>query len=156
MTRIWAEKGTRPRAVRQQQFEYAYIYGAVCPEKDDAVALVMPLANSEAMTLHLQEISKKTLSGRHAVVVMDQAGWHISKSIKQFENVTPIFLPPYSPELNPVEQVWEWLRDNHLANRYFDGYQDILDASSEAWMSFVSFAGRVKKLCTRTWAILGT
>lgn len=156
LTRIWAEKGTRPRNIRQQQFEYAYIYGAVCPKNDDAVGLLLPVANSEAMNLHLNEISERTPSGKHAVVIMDQAGWHKSKELKSFDNLTPIFLPPYSPELNPVEQVWQWLRDNFLANRCFDGYQDILDACTNAWLSFLKVCGRAKKLCSRSWALLGT
>ena len=65
---MWATKGSRPRAIRQQQFEYAYIYGAVCPQNDDATAIVMPVANSEAMTIHLEEISKRTKPGRHAIL----------------------------------------------------------------------------------------
>ena len=81
ITRMWALKGTRPRAIRQQQFEYAHIYGAVSPSKDEGVALVLPVANSEAMSLHLEEISKKTEPGRVAVVIMDQAGWHTSSKL---------------------------------------------------------------------------
>ena len=86
-TRIWAEKGSRPRAVRQQQFEYAYLYGAVCPSQEVAAAIVMPVANSAAMEIHLGEISKMTKAGRHAAVIMDQAGWHTSKKLKQFDNL---------------------------------------------------------------------
>jgi transposase len=156
LTRVWAKKGTRPRVVRQQQFTNAYIYGAVCPQNDDAVAILMPKANSEAMTLHLEEISKRTKIGKHAVVIMDRAGWHISKSLRQFDNLTIILLPPYSPELNPVEQVWQWLRDHSLANRCYDGYDDIIDASAIAWNSFTGVADQVKSLCSRSWATLGT
>jgi len=154
ITRMWAKKGTRPRAIRQQQFEYAYIYGAVCPQKDEAVALVMPVANSEAMTLHLKEISKATAPGRHAIVIMDRAGWHTSNSLGQFDNLTPVMLPPYSPELNPVEQVWQCLRDRDLANRTYEGYEDIVDSCCKAWNKFTRTLGAVRSLCSRDWAIL--
>ena len=154
ITRMWAPKGTRPRAIRQQQFEYAYIYGAVCPQNDEATAIVMPVANSEAMTIHLGEISKRTVPGRHAIVIMDQAGWHTSNKLGNFENVTPIMLPPYSPELNPVEQVWQWLRDKFLSNRCFENYEDIVDSCCDAWNGLVGESECIRNLCSREWAIL--
>ena len=154
ITRMWAQKGTRPRAIRQQQFEYAYIYGAVCPSKDEGVALVLPVANSEAMSLHLEEISKKTEPGRVAVVIMDQAGWHTSSKLKKFDNVVLIMLPPYSPELNPVEQVWKQLREDSLANRCFKNYEDIVQSCAKAWRKFTGVIENIRSLCSRDWAIL--
>jgi transposase len=115
----------------------------------------MPVANSAAMEIHLEEISKMTKAGRHAAVIMDQAGWHTSKKLRQFDNLSIILLPPYSPELNPVEQVWQWLRQRHLANRCFEDYADIVDSCCEAWNSFVGSLGTVKSLCSRKWAELG-
>ena len=150
---MWAPTGSRPRAIRQQQFEYAYIYGAVCPQNDDAAAIVMPAANSEAMTIHLKEISKRTAPGRHAIVIMDQAGWHTSNKLGHFGNVTPIMLPPYSPELNQVEQVWQWLRDRSLSNRCFKNYEDIVDSCCDAWNEFVGEADCIRSLCSRDWVI---
>lgn len=105
VTRTWARKGTRPRLVRQQQFEYVYIFGAVCPARDEAVGLVMPAVNTGAMLLHLEHISMKILEGRHAVVVLDKAAWHTTKRLKRFSNISLLPLPPTSPELNPTEQV---------------------------------------------------
>ena len=96
---MWAPKGTRPRAVRQQQFEYAYIFGAACPARDEAVALVLPWANTQGMIEHLRLISQATQEGRHALVIMDRAGWHMSKEIRRFDNVSILPLPAYSPEL---------------------------------------------------------
>lgn len=154
ITRLWSPKGTRPRAIRQQQFEYAYIYGAVCPSRDLGVALVLPVANSEAMNLHMEEISKKTDPGRIAIVIMDQAGWHTSNKLKKFENVIPIMLPPYSPELNPVEQVWKQLREDSLANRCFENYEDIIQSCAKAWNKFTGVVDNVRSLCSREWANL--
>ena len=101
ITRIWAKKGTRPRAVRQQQFEYGYIFGAVCPAKDKALGLM----NTAGMIEHLSLISQATAKDRQALVIVDRAGWHMTKAIRCFSNVTLLPLPPYSPELNPVEQL---------------------------------------------------
>ena len=85
VTRTWAKRGTRPRLMRQQQFEYAYIFGAVCPARDEAVGLVMPVVNTEAMLVHLEHISLKIPEGRHAVIVLDKAAWHTTKRLKQFK-----------------------------------------------------------------------
>lgn len=74
MTRVWAKTGTRPRMIRQQQYAYAYLFGAVCPSQDKAVGLVMPQVNTKAMQVHLTLIAEQVPIGRHAVVVMDRAG----------------------------------------------------------------------------------
>lgn len=154
-TRLWAKKGTRPRAVKQQQFDYAYLFGAVCPSTGQTEALITPWVNMEVMKQHLQQISAKTASGRHAVVLMDGAGWHQASLVTDIDNVSIIKLPPYSPELNPVEQVWSWLRQHHLANRCFKGYEDIVESCSEAWNDFVSCTKRVVKMCQRDWIEVG-
>lgn len=154
VTRTWAAKGTRPRMNRQQQFEYAYIFGAVCPDRDEAVGIVMPSVNSHAMLEHLKAISANIPPGRHAVIVLDQAAWHTTEKVQTFDNLSLLPLPPASPELNPVEQIWQQLRDNWLANRSFDGYEAIVDACCEAWNWFVDIPEKVRKLCRREWAIL--
>lgn len=154
VTRTWAEKGTRPRLLRQQQFEYAYLFGAVCPERDEAVGLVMPSVNTEAMLIHLEHLSAKIPEGRHGVVVLDKAAWHTTKRLKKFPNLTLLPLPPTSPELNPTEQVWQAIRDEFLANRFFKDYEDIIQACCDSWNIFIDTPNRVKSLCSRSWAIL--
>ncbi|WP_181136821.1 transposase, partial [Vibrio hyugaensis] len=96
-TRLWAERGTRPRAVKQQQFEYAYLFGSVCPRRGIGEAIVVPWVNKEIMIQHLHQISQVTEYGRHAVVTMDGVGWHTDDIAEQFNNVSIIKLPPYSP-----------------------------------------------------------
>ena len=154
-TRVWAEKGSRPRVVKQQQFEYSYLFGAVCPKTGATEALVSPFSNKEVMKQHLKQISEATEEGHHAVIIMDGAGWHTNDIADEFTNLSMIKLPPYSPELNPIEQVWQWLRQNELANRCFDGYEDIVDACCDAWNSFIEDVERVKQLCDRDWINLG-
>lgn len=150
-TRLWAERGTRPRAIKQQQFEYAYLFGSVCPARGTGEALVVPWVNKEIMRQHLKQISEKTEAGRHAVIIMDGASWHTKDIAEGFDNVSIIKLPPYSPELNPIEQVWSWIRQHYLANQCFIDYEDIVDKVCSAWNSFLECSDRVTKMCTRAW-----
>jgi transposase len=154
LTRTWAKRGSRPRLKRQQQFEYAYIFGAVCPASSQSVGLVLPASNSFAMREHLKEIAKAVPEGRHAVLILDGASWHTTKKIRIFKNLSIMILPPASPELNPVEQIWQQLRDNWLANRCYAGYEAIVDACCQAWNWFVDLPGKIQQLCTREWAVL--
>ena len=114
LTRIWAERGTRPRAPRDTRYIWSYIFGAVCPERAEAAALIMPHADTQAMSAHLAEIAKTVASGAHALLILDGAGWHGSAELEVPDNITLLKLPPYSPELNPMENVWAYLRANKL------------------------------------------
>ena len=118
MTRVWAERGSRPRAPRDQRYDWAYLFGAVCPARDSGAALVLPIANTEMMNLHLIEISRHVTPGSHAVVLLDGAGWHqTGGKLKVPDNISLLKLPDYSPELNPTENIWQYLRQNQLSNR---------------------------------------
>ncbi|MFC5078556.1 hypothetical protein VTH8203_01719 [Vibrio thalassae] len=150
-TRLWAERGSRPRAVKQQQFEYAYLFGSVCPTRGIGEAMVVPWVNKEIMVEHLKQIAAVTEKGRHAVVIMDDAGWHTEDIADEFQNISVIKLPPYSPELNPIEQVWSWLRQHYLANQSFSDYEDIVSKVCSAWNSFLECSTRVSKMCSRRW-----
>ncbi|MEL4409392.1 transposase, partial [Shewanella algae] len=85
------------------------------------------------------------------VVIVDGAGWHTMDTAMPFSNLTLIKLPAYSPELNPMEQVWQWLRQHCLSNRVFDCYEQIVEQVSRAWNTFIEDTGRVKSLCSRDW-----
>ncbi len=153
-TRLWARKGSRPRVVRQQQSESADVFGAVCAQRDAAIGLVMPHANTEAMSHHLEAVSQCVPPGRHAVLVLDRAGWHTTPKLPQMPNITLLPLPAGSPELNPAEQVWQQLRSRHLANRCYEGYEQIVEACCQAWNAFTQIPGAIRSLCTRQWANL--
>lgn len=152
LTRIWAERGTRPRAPRDTRYKWTYIYGAVCPQRAITAALVMPNANAETMDMHVQEIAAAVAPGAHAILVMDGAGWHKPEALDLPPNVTPLILPPYSPELNPVENVWAYIRANKLAISVFDTVEDILDACCDAWNFFANDKKAVRSITTREWA----
>ena len=112
----------------------------------------MPYANTEAMNKHLQEIGKAVAPGAHAALVLDGAGWHDSADFVMPDNITPMVLPPYSPELNPVENIWEYLRKNKLANRLYDTYEDIVDACCDAWNALMAVPNTIATLTRREWA----
>ena len=154
ISRVWAPTGSRPGLIRQQQFEYVYVFGAVCPQQDRAIGLVLPRADSKGLTMHLEEISKATDPGHHAVVVMDRAGFHMAQDIPQFENLSVLKLPPCAPELNSSERLWEWMREHDLSNKAFSGYENIVDCCCEAWNNLCSEAGRLFSLCSRDWAVI--
>ena len=87
----------------------------------------MPRCNTEAMAAHLAEISKAVEPGTHAVVIADQAGWHMSPKLAIPDNISLLPLPSRSPELNPVENIWQFMRDNWLSNRIFVSYDQIVE-----------------------------
>ena len=151
-TRLWAPKGTRPRALKQQGFEWAYVFGAVCPERGRCEGLVMPRANTEAMNKHVALLSSRLQPDEHAVLVCDRASWHRSKGLEVPDNITLLLLPPYSPELNPVEQVGQGLRQRFWANRIFTDYDDIVRACCHAWNACADQPKQLTSLWTRAWA----
>ncbi len=155
LSRLWAPKGTRPRVVRQQQFMYQYIFGAVCPEAQTAAAIIAPTANGEAMQLHLEEISLHIPTGKHGVIVMDRAGWHINQLLRIPENISILYLPPYSPELNAQESVWRILKDKFFNNRVYQSTEEIADVACEAWNTWIKNPNEIASLCHRNWAKLG-
>ena len=136
---------------RDQRHTNAYIFGAVCPARDCGAALVLPYANTHAMNLHLKEISKNVATGAHAVIIIDGAGWHVARHLRVPDNISLLRLPPYSPELNAQENIWQYLRQNYLAGRIFDTYAQIVRACCSAWHALISEAGRIASIASRPW-----
>jgi transposase len=104
------------------------------------------------MTLHLAEISAHVARGRHAVLLLDQAGWHLSRELRVPANITIMPLPPKCPELNPTENVWQFMRDNWLSNRVFTDYEDIVDHCCDAWNKLVDQPWLIMTIGLRSWA----
>ena len=152
ITRRWAKRGTRPRAPHDQRTKWAYIFGAICPAKGKAAGLVMPRCNTYAMNAHLAEISVAVDPHAHAVIIVDQAGWHTTKKLHIPDNITLLPLPPRAPELNPVENIWQFMRDNWLSNRVFKSYDDIVALSCEAWNKLVEQPWKIMSIGLRKWA----
>jgi transposase len=152
ITRRWARRGTRPRAPHDQRTKSTYIFGAICPREGKGAGLVLPFCNSAAMELHLEEISQIVALGAHAVVVMDQAGWHTSGKLDVPANITILALPSRSPELNPVENIWQFMRDNWLSNRVFKSHNDIVDHCCDAWNKTIDQPWKIMSIGHREWA----
>jgi transposase len=110
------------------------VFGAICPARGVGAALALLFADTEAMRLHLDEISRHVAEGAQAVLLLDRAGWHTTAKLEMPKNITPIFLPSHVPELNPVENIWQYLRANWLSNRVFESY----DAICEAWRKLIA------------------
>src|SRR5258706_309579 len=128
------------------------IFGAVCPKEGKGAALIMPACNTEAMNLHLAEIAATVAPAAHAILLVDQAGWHLSTRLLVPANITIILLPPKCPELNPVENVWQFMRDNWLSNRIFKSYDDLVDHCCAAWNKLVDQPWRIMSIGLRQWA----
>ncbi len=153
LTSLWAERGSCPVRPRDCRREWAYLFGAVCPARAVGAALVMPTVNIEAMNKHLEEISHTVAEGAHAALVVDGAGWHRPGGhLKVPPNITLIPLPPYCPELNPVENIWQYLRGNRLSMTVWESYDAILKACCDAWNFFITDPDRVASVTSRTWA----
>ncbi len=140
-----------PRGRRDLGHRSAWIIGAVCPARDTGVALVMTGLDTKAMNLFLAELSQAVAPGAHAVVLMDKAGWHIAGDLVVPSNLSLVFLPPYSPELNPIERLWLYLRDNQLTHRLFADIAQIIDACCDAWNTLLTETGRIRSLCSYPW-----
>ena len=152
LVRQWARRGTRPRQPADQRYQSAYLFGAICPARGVGAALAMPFANTQAMQAHLDEIGRTVARGAHAVLLLDRAGWHTTEKLTIPKNLTMILLPSRSPELNPVENIWQYLRENWISNRVFTSYADILDHCCDAWNKLVDRPWTIMSIGLRDWA----
>ena len=151
---IWAPVGSRPLMVRDNRHDSAYIFGAICPQRSVGAAMITPAANTGMMNLHLEEISTQIARGAHAVLVCDGAGWHQrGKELNIPDNISLLTLPSYSPELNPMEKVWDYLRQNKLCALVWDSYDDIVEACRTAWNWLIADPDRITSIGTRAWAV---
>ena len=155
LVRQWARRGTRPRQPADQRYESAYLFGAICPARGTGAALALPYADTSAMQLHLQEIARTVARGAHAVLLLDRAGWHTTPALRIPKNITMILLPSRAPELNPVENVWQHLRQTWLSNRVFDTYDAIIDAACDAWNRLIAQPKTITSIGLRAWAHTG-
>ena len=106
------------------------------------------------MQLHLDHISRCVAGGAHAVITLDKAGWHTTRKLHVPSNISLVHLPPASPELNPTENIWQYMRQSYLSNRVFRDYDDVVEASSSAWNKLIAEQGRIASIGTRSWAAI--
>lgn len=150
---VWAPLGSRPPMVRDTRRDSAYLFGAICPQRAVGAAVILPAVNTDNMNLHLAEISSQITPGAVAAVICDGAGWHAKgRNLTVPENIVLVTLPPYAPELNPMENVWQYLRGNKLSAQVWNSYEDILATCAEAWNWLIDDPDRIRSIGTRDWA----
>jgi transposase len=148
--RCWAPAGVRPEVSVQVVREYAYAFAAISPHDGTLDSLVLPAVHAEAMSTFLTEVSQ-----RHPqellVMVLDGAGWHKAKRLRLPANLRLVFLPPWSPQLNPVEHLWEEVREKWFGNRVFDSMNALEEQLITALKTLEEDAPRVASLTGFEW-----
>jgi transposase len=147
LTRQWAPKGSRPSAWRQTQYDYLYVFGAACPQTGQTVGLLAPYLNTDTVNAFFREFEKETDPDVHVVMIWDRAGFHTSHKVRVPENVTLVGLPPYSPQLNPIEKLWQYLRQHYWSNRVYEGYDHLRQAANHAWKNVCLNPAKIKTVC---------
>jgi transposase len=132
-TRIWYERGVRPPGIVDQRYKSLYLFAACRPGTGEAFALALPRADAGTMEVFLDHFSRQLEPDVHVALVLDQAGWHDKRALNLPRNITLLPLPSASPELNPVERIWLFLREKHLSHRLLDTYDAIVGALCRAW-----------------------
>ena len=146
-TNVWARRGSRPTAVRQTEYQYLWVLGAVCPETGHAEGLLSPCLNTQIVNTFLEQFSRTIAEQEHAVMIWDGAGFHTSHALQVPDNVTLVQLPPYSPELNPIENLWHYLKSHYWSNRAYADYEALEQAAMTAWHRAVLKSELMKTVC---------
>lgn len=147
LTRVWARRGSRPRRMRQNGRESLYVLTATCAASGAAFGLIMPELKTAVVDRFLEEFSRQLAPGVHAVLLWDNAPYHVSGELVVPANVSLIGLLPYSPELNPVENLWHYLRAHHWSNRVYADYDALLEAATEAWRQVCLDPEKIRSIC---------
>lgn len=150
--RCWAPKPLRPVCRAMLTHEYTYAYGAVDVCTGELDSLILPHVNTHCMQLFLNEVSARH-PDEHIVMVIDGAGWHRSDNLKAPPNIYLLELPAYAPELNPVEHVWDELREKFFHNRAFDSLDALEDQLALALNTLELDPGRISSIVSWPWII---
>jgi len=146
----WCPKGNRPSVPCHHIREYRYAYGAVEPISGDSFFLVMPQCNTVCMNIFLEELAKKYPNDK-IILCCDGAAWHKAKSLQVPENIQLIFIPPYTPEMNPIEQIWKEIRKIGFRNESFPSLNKVIDRLCETIRSLSSSV--IKSITARSWIL---
>jgi len=150
--KCWAKGGIRPVVKAQTVREYVYVFGAISPKDGCHDSLILPYADTEAMSIFLEEVSRRHADER-IIMFMDQAGWHKSKGLRVPENIELAYLPPYSPELNPEEHIWDELREKFFGNKLFKTLKAVIDTAAKGLRIMEKSPERLKSLTHRDWIL---
>jgi hypothetical protein len=148
--RCWAPRSIRPVVGARLQRKYLYAFAAVSPHDGVLDSLILPWVNAETMSLFLATVAERH-DDEFIVMVMDQAGWHIAGTLQVPANMRIVLLPPYSPELNPAEHLWEALREDWFANTVFHDLDAVEDALDDGLIDLESNPQRVQSMTGFNW-----
>ena len=151
ISRVWALRGKRAYASKQTDFEWVYVFGAVCPATGQTHGCLISFADTSAMNGYLKDFGKHIPSDEHVLMVLDRAGWHRARALHIAENLTLLLLPAYSPELNPVELLWWQMRDKYLSNQVFETAEQLDKYVGKAWCDVTYVPEIVRSLCLFPW-----
>ena len=151
ITRVWALKGKRAYTPKQTDFEWVYVFGAVCPATGQTHGCLISFADTSAMNGYIQDFLKHIPADEHVLMTLDRAGWHRSKALRIAENLTLLFLPAYSPELNPVELLWWQMRDKHFSNQVFETADQLDKDVGDGWCAVTCEPEIIRSLCLFPW-----
>ncbi len=147
MTGVWAERGTRPTAPKQTAYGNLHVPTAVCPATGRAEGLICPHVNCAVIQIFLDGLSATIPEGIHVVLVWDGAGYHTAGALRAPPNLTLVGLPPYSPELNPVERLWSYLRQHHRSNRVYEDVDAVEAAAMAGSRAACLDPAKVRSIC---------
>ena len=148
----WAPMGVRPVVGSQVVREYTYAYAAVSPVDGVMDSLILPEVNTAAFELFLEEVATRH-ADEFVLMFMDGAEWHTTKKLTVPKNMRLAFLPPYSPELNPAEHLWDCIRENWFSNITFKSIDAVEDALVEGLVALEKDAARVQSLAGFNWIV---
>lgn len=151
ITRVWALKGKRAYVSKQTDYEWVYVFGAICPMTGQTHGCLISFADTLAMNGYLRDFIKHIPADEHILMVLDRAGWHRSKALCIAGNLTLLLLPSYSPELNPVELLWWQMRDKHLSNQVFETVDQLDKDVGKSWCAVTCEPETVRSLCLFPW-----
>jgi putative transposase len=151
VAKLWTVQGDRPQVIRQNGFKSAYFVGAVNPESGEKCSLIFDGLDTRVMNCFLEEVSKRANNRTHILMFVDGAGWHSSEDLVVPKNMTLYHLPPYSPELNPIERLWDYVKENYLSGRVFAGMEEIFDYGVRAWRMLSPEI--IRSVCHADWVL---
>lgn len=148
--RCWAPRGSRPIVGARLERKYLYAFGAVSPHDGVMDSLVLPWVNAETMSMFLAEVAQRH-ANEFVLMVMDQAGWHLAGDLGVPANMRLMFLPPYSPELNPAEHLWKTLREDCFANYVFKDLRAVEDTLVQGLVALEADPRRTQSMTGFPW-----
>ena len=148
LTNMWAKTGSRPTAVRQTAYQYVWVMAAVCPETGHSEGLITPRLDTRYINTFLRQFSETLAPDEHVLMLWDGAGFHRGKELGMPANITAIQLPAYSPEFNPIENLWHYLKSHYWSNRAYRDVEELETAVIQAWRESVMDVTLMKTVCS--------